>query len=204
MCGSADPDCTEEECVNSCVARSLLTQDEADMVTKMGSNAVVPLLWMFDAYEVNLESKRGTDFKSHSIESKILAMRSGVGGVLTAVSSFGLTPLPLVHLMSALVKMQLFLLAIKEGVNIADIVVGETSGKTPQIMFSILMTLSTPIIFQGLLEFVIMIRNPFGNDWVDFPTHLYHQQMRDEMFQFIAAGEEADSLDTVRDIKGLD
>jgi hypothetical protein len=59
----------------------------------------------------------------------------------------------------------LFLLAIKEGVNIADIVMGDTSGKTPQILFSLLMAVSTPIIFQGLLEFVIMIRNPFGNDW---------------------------------------
>jgi hypothetical protein len=56
-------------------------------------------------------------------------------------------------------------LAIKEGVNIADIVMGDTSGKTPQILFSLLMAVSTPIIFQGLLEFVIMIRNPFGNDW---------------------------------------
>lgn len=204
MCGSADPDCSEEECVDSCVARGLLTQDEADMVSKMGSNAVVPLLWMFEAYSINLENIRGSDFKAHSIETKILAMRGGVGGVLTAVSSYGLTPLPLVHLMSALVKMQLFLLAIKEGVNIADIVVGDTSGKTPQVIFSVIMSISTPVIFQGLLEFVIMIRNPFGNDWVDFPTHLYHQQIRDEMFQFIAVGEQADTLDTVRDIKGLE
>jgi hypothetical protein len=104
MCGAADPDCSEEEYVESCVARGLLTQEEAGMVSKMGSNAVVPLLWMFEAFEVNLQGKRAADFKSHTIESKILGMRSGVGGVLTAVSSFGLTPLPLVHLMSALVK----------------------------------------------------------------------------------------------------
>lgn len=105
MCGSADPDCSEEECVESCVARGLLTQEEASMVSKMGSNSVIPLLWMFEAYETNLTEKRGNDFKTHTIETKILGMRSGVGGVLTAVSSFGLTPLPLVHLMSALVKM---------------------------------------------------------------------------------------------------
>ena len=75
-------------------------------------------------------------------------MRGCIGGVLTAVSSFGLTPLPLVHLMSALVKMQLFLLAIKEGVDIADICVNDSQGKLPQIGFCLLMAICTPVIFQ--------------------------------------------------------
>ena len=105
MCGSADPDCSEEASTESAVRRGLLTPEEAAQVTQMGGNAVVPLLWMFDVYETNLAGKRGQDFKVNKVEDKILAMRGGVGGVLTAVSSFGLTPLPLVHLMSALVKM---------------------------------------------------------------------------------------------------
>jgi len=86
-------------------------------------------------------------------------------------------------------------------VCIADIIVGESSGKTPQILFSLLMAVSTPIIFQGLLEFVIMIRNPFGTDWVDFPTLLFHQQIRDEMMQYIKVGELAAKLDTVKQAK---
>lgn len=203
MCGAADPDCSEEESTGNAVRRGLLTTEEAELVTKMGGNAVVPLLWMFDVYEKNLAPKPGAAFKVNKIEDKILAMRGGVGGVLTAISSFGLTPLPLVHLMSALVKMQLFLLSIKEGVCIADIICGESSGKTPQILFSLLMAVSTPIIFQGLLEFVIMIRNPFGTDWVDFPTLLYHQQIRDEMLQYVTCGELAVGLSSVKAIKGI-
>jgi uncharacterized membrane protein len=84
---------------------------------------------------------------------------------------------------------QLFLLGLKEGVNCANIIVGESSGKVAQIFFSVLMAISTPVIFQGLLEFVIMIRNPFGKDWVDFPTLLFHKQIRDEMFQLIHIAE---------------
>lgn len=48
---------------------------------------------------------------------------------------------------------------------IADIIIGESTGKGPQICFSLLMAIATPIIMQGLLEFVVMIANPLGNDW---------------------------------------
>jgi len=105
MCGSADTECSEEAYTESAVRRGLLTPEEAAQVTQMGGNAVVPLLWMFEVFETNLQGKRGVEFKVNKIEDKILAMRGGIGNVLTAVSSFGLTPLPLVHLMSALVKM---------------------------------------------------------------------------------------------------
>jgi hypothetical protein len=127
-------------------------------------------------------------------------MRSGIGGVACACSSFGLTPLPLVHLMSGLVKMQLFLLAIKEGVEIAGICVDESEGKALQIGFCLLMLTVTPIIFQGLLEFVIMVNNPFGDDWVDYPIALYHKQIRDELQQYMRAGESAKTLDSVKQI----
>jgi predicted membrane chloride channel (bestrophin family) len=93
------------------------------------------------------------------------------------------------------------LLGLKEGVNCASIVVGESSGKMAQIFFSLLMAVSTPVIFQGLLEFVIMIRNPFGKDWVDLPTQLIHQQLRDEMFQYTGAGEGAAAIPTVKAAK---
>ena len=85
--------------------------------------------------------------------------------------------------------------------NCASIVVGESSGKMAQIFFSLLMAVSTPVIFQGLLEFVIMIRNPFGKDWVDLPTQLIHQQLRDEMFQYTGAGEGAAAIPTVKAAK---
>ena len=81
------------------------------------------------------------------------------------------------------------MLGLKEGVNCASIVVGESSGKMAQIFFSLLMAVSTPVIFQGLLEFVIMIRNPFGKDWVDFPTLLFHKQIRNDMLQLIHIAE---------------
>jgi hypothetical protein len=58
--------------------------------------------------EAQLSTKKGVDFKVSKAEDKVLMMRNGVGCTLTAVSSFGLTPLPLVHLMSALVKIVSF------------------------------------------------------------------------------------------------
>lgn len=104
MCGSADPDTSEADCTAHCVNRGLLTTEEAELVTQMGGGATVPLLWMFDVFETNLAGKPGDAFKVYKIEDKILGMRVGISSVLTQVSSFGLTPLPLIHMMSALVK----------------------------------------------------------------------------------------------------
>ena len=321
MCGAADPDCSEEESTGNAVRRGLLTTEEAELVTKMGGNAVVPLLWMFDVYEKNLAPKPGAAFKVNKIEDKILAMRGGVGGVLTAISSFGLTPLPLVHLMSALVKMVrqacarprplpspvcslvLFRLPSPQridtknpppaatlpslhqggrlyrghhlrrvvGQDAADSLLaphgclhphhlpgrarrlsctnlsleGDWSGSNPlplaaantrahvlvlhqghrlsrAVFLLPPVPRNTPCLPyhsrsrslalssytlrespQGLLEFVIMIRNPFGTDWVDFPTLLYHQQIRDEMLQYVTCGELAVGLSSVKAIKGI-
>jgi hypothetical protein len=104
MCGSADPDTSEAECTAHCVNRGLLTAEEAELVTRMGGAATVPLLWMFDVFETNLAGKPGDAFKVNKLEDKVLGMRAGISNVLTQVSSFGLTPLPLIHMMSALVK----------------------------------------------------------------------------------------------------
>mmetsp|Transcript_66248 Transcript_66248/g.149552 ORF Transcript_66248/g.149552 Transcript_66248/m.149552 type:complete len:390 (-) Transcript_66248:264-1433(-) len=203
MCGEAKDDGKIEEIMANTVAKGLLTPEEADAVTSLSGNPVVPLLWMIEVFQKNLDGHRGADFKVNKAEDNILLMRAGVGNTLTAVSSFGLTPLPLVHLMSALVKIQLLLLSVKEGVNIADILVNEHDGKTLQLCLSLLMSVATPIIFQSLLEFVIMIRNPFGDDWVDLPTRFYQQQIRDEMLDLIRAGEVAAALPTVKDAKNI-
>jgi hypothetical protein len=206
-CGMGDPECSDEESVASCEARGLLTQDEAEIVRKHGSRAVTPLVWMLDSYEVNMSATAGggghPDFKVNKAENCILAMRAGVTGVSSATTSWGQTPLPLVHLMSGLVKLQLILLGISEGVHAADIICGETSSKLPQLVFILVMAISTPLIFQGLLEFVIMIGNPFGRDWVDFPTSLWYKEIRDEMQQYITIGETAVELSTVKAVKGL-
>lgn len=195
LCGVADPDVTVEESIDECIQRNLLTSEEAAQVRASPACLPnIPLLWMMGVFEENLKGMRASDWKMDKLENKVLGMRGSVSGTLGAVSNFGQLPLPLVHLMSALIKIQLFLLATKEGVAVADIILGTTSGKTTQVLCCMLMVLSTPVIFQGLLEFVVMVANPFGSDWIDFPTHLFHQQIRDEMFQYIKVGEVSTTL----------
>ena len=105
---------------------------------------------------------------------------------------------PSIHL--SFLPQQLFLLAIKEGVEIAGILVDDSEGKLLQISFCALMLVVTPIIFQGLLEFVIMVNNPFGDDWVDYPIALYHKQIRDELAHYCRAGEGASDLKTLKEV----
>jgi len=203
MCASADPSKSEEDVVNEALARQLLTKEEADTMTRMGGHPEVPLLWMIDAYEPLVETLPAKGVKPGSVNSKIMAMRQGVGGVLISVSHSGLQPLPLVHLMAMLVKLQLLLLATKEGIFIADVVRGDGVGKSPKVFFAITMVVVTPIVLQGLLEFIIQIRNPFGSDWIDFPTSQYFSSMRDEVCAALAIGEDAANLPTLKAIKGV-
>jgi len=111
MCMGADSDTfTSAKSIDVCVRRGLLTSEEAKAVTAVDGNAMIPLMWMFDVFEVNLKGHPGADMKIAKIEDKILGMRANISNISTAVSSFGLTPLPLIHLMSALVKAVITLL----------------------------------------------------------------------------------------------
>jgi hypothetical protein len=95
------------ELIKEVQSRNLLTDQEAEVVTKCEGCAVAPLMWMFSTFEKNIHTvhaETGCDVKVNKIEDKILVMSAGIINTLTAVSSYGLTPLPLVHLMSALVK----------------------------------------------------------------------------------------------------
>jgi hypothetical protein len=48
---------------------------------------------------------------------------------------------------------------------------------TPKLVITIecLIIACTPIFYQGFLEFVRQVSNPFGDDWIDLPTlHMQH------------------------------
>ena len=198
MCGHVG-DGTFPELMALLEKRGLLTTDETRVVEKHGGNVVQILMWIMMSInsQIYKHGLKGADLKCMSIEAKVLAQRSGAGNISTACSTYGQTPLPLVHLMSALVKIQLMLLALSEGMKIAHICVDESEGKLLQVAMSVVMLTVTPIIFQGLLEFVIMVNNPFGSDWVDYPISLYYQQLRDDLLLFIDAGDDGQNMGTV-------
>lgn len=110
----------EKQALSKTVKMGYLTQEEASSLAIQGYNAACPILWMLPLYE-----KQFPDIGRHwgQITTNILQMRNGVSCVLTSVSSFGQLPLPLVHLMSAFVKFQLFLDALKCGTNNAEVII---------------------------------------------------------------------------------
>ena len=199
MCGLVTDGLSYEKLMDLLEKRNLLTIDETQMMNGYHGNPNVPLMWAMMSLKAQIYKYDlpGPHHKGVALEKTLLAMRGSIGGVLTACSTFGQTPLPLVHLMSALVKMQLFFLALNEGLVMASICVDESEGKIPQLMMCGLMLIVTPIIFQGLLEFVIMVNNPFGEDWVDYPASLYYVQLRDEIMLYNDAGTAALDLGTV-------
>ena len=73
------------------VESDLLSQAEAEDTE---GNAVIPLMWMMNVIGDQIFAKKlpGADLKDSAAGGLILKMRSGIGGVACACSSFGLTP----------------------------------------------------------------------------------------------------------------
>ena len=136
-----------------------------------------PLFWIMEAYRDRLESDPailGGDKKMAKVTGFVMGMRTGAMDTLTAVSSFGQQPLAIVALMSALIKLDLFVLTLKAGFEYVNIYLGDTSTPVLQYCMVTLTTITAPIVYQGLLEFAGQIANPFGDDWIDLPS-LYMQ-----------------------------
>jgi hypothetical protein len=189
----------KDEVVSEVVARGLLTDSEAKVVRSVtGGHCNVPLIWIHQAYRLMLDKQSPPDpclaARMDRVEICTTAARGGIGTILSLASGWGHPPLPLVHMMSGLVKWQFFLLALKEGIALAFMLEHQPpAAQVSQFTMSVLIVFLTPVIFQSLLEVVIQIRNPFGDDWVDYPRLLFHKWLRDELDAYIFVASEASS-----------
>jgi len=196
----------KDEVISEVVARGLLTDSEAKAVkAAQGGHCNVPLIWIQEAYRKKFDMQPDDPCivaRMAKVETLTIQMRGGIGTILSLVSGWGLQPLPLVHMMSGLVKWQFFLLALKEGIAVAFMLEHmPPAAQVSQLTMSALIVFLTPIIFQSLLEVVAQIRNPFGDDWVDYPRLLFHKWVRDEFSTYLFTASEASP--NIRVIKKL-
>ena len=141
---SDTPKMAPAEALAKVVEKKYLTAKEAAAVAEAGHNVCAPLFWIPPAYESMLAS----DARVAKATGYVLSMRRGVGGVLTAVSSYGQFPLPLVHLMSAFVKVALLFQGLKSGVDLAMVLYIDTGTKGIQMSMIFVITIITPIFYQ--------------------------------------------------------
>jgi hypothetical protein len=172
---------SRSEAVGRAVEFDFLTGSEAEAMKESDFHPASPVMWMVPAYEKMIKS----DFKMDEVAHIVLQLKAGVCSTLNDVSSYTQAPLPLIHLMSALVKLQLLLQALKSGVDLSVVFFSTTNTKYIQASFILLSTFVTPIFYQGLLEFVIQIANPFGNDWIDLPTPHLREGLRQYLQMFV-------------------
>lgn len=195
-----DADSVSQDITNL-VAREMLTEAEADYIRR-NQFASVPIVWMESAFKYQILKKVKSDpmipadYKANEytrmigqVDTLLLGMRGGSGTVLAGVTGWGHQPLPLVHLMSGLVKFQFFLLGVKEGLDACYIMRHEPfTAMYSQLLLGLLVVFFVPVIFQSLLEVVVQIRNPFGDDYIDYPKKLFHKWLRDELNCYLEAG----------------
>jgi len=196
VCGEGH-ETPKEQVIQEVVARGLLTDVEAKVVKEAtGGHCNVPLIWIHQAFRKKMDKQVPADpclaARMDRVEMQTCAARGGIGTILSLASGWGHPPLPLVHMMSGLVKWQFFLLALKEGIALAYMLETQPpAAQVSQFTMSVLIVFLTPVIFQSLLEVVIQIRNPFGDDWVDYPRLLFHKWLRDELDAYMFVASEA-------------
>lgn len=168
-----------EQAADLAMEKGYLTPEEYAVMAELGFRPDMPLLWIIPLMQESIVDVGGLDGRLDKVENLVLAMRGGIGGVLTNVSSFGQPSYPLIVLMSALVKLQLLFQALKSGTDMAVIIYTDTGSKIIQISLVVIMALVTPIFYQGLLEFARQIANPFGDDWVDMAVAHLQEGFKD-------------------------
>ena len=124
VCGEASGK-SRDEVVISTITRGLLNGPEAKAImAASGGHCNVPLVWIQQAYRKMLEREelcappRDIPPRMGRVEACCIGMRAGIGTILGGTSGWGHAPLPFVHLISGMIKLQFLLLAIKEATAI--------------------------------------------------------------------------------------
>lgn len=79
----------------------------------------------------------------------------------------------------------MMLQACKSGVDLSCLIFSDTHAVTIQVCFILLSTFVTPLFYQGLLEFIIQISNPFGSDPIDLPTPHMREGLRAHLGMYV-------------------
>lgn len=155
--------------VDSLVTQDLLTPEELATI-KACPNAA-QLCWLWIASYLNKLHAEGyipAGYNLHKLHKFCLEARQSVQTVTTYINVQ--LPLPYVHTIVVVTKMTLIITSIQAGVVIA---VALKLKDYAAIGGQLVLITMVPVIYQGLIDLVEKIRNPFGGDEIDFPMFKY-------------------------------
>jgi len=168
----------DDENLNDLIESRLLTETEVEMLKGESNKPESVWVWMHCMFL----KVAATPTLSANMKDALGSLSSAIGRARKALlktASYTNTPLPLtyVHILALTVKLNFLMLVIQAGIETGIAIL---TGNLMLFISNTFLLLVIPVIYQGLLEIQSEIRNPFGNDRLDFPQKLFELQIQEQ------------------------
>lgn len=157
--GRADLDfLVEEDLLNEREAESLLGQEE------LWERPMICWAWILRICLSALDYGHTPSPRTAAVMAQCVGAREGMATMNTYLDTQ--LPFGYVHLITLLVNLQNFTMAVKTGIIVAQ----AWSGRTWFVVAQQVLTLVVVVfLYQGILQISFVIADPFGDDILDFP-----------------------------------
>jgi len=156
-----------QDTLDSLLHQDLLTNEEIEALSPLPpyQRALAVWAWILRICSDGLQDK-GPRFAV--LQAECLQAREGIQTIHTYL--YTQLPFAYVHLLTWLVNVQNFVVAVTGGVVFAIALDQGNYVKCAQEVFMIIIVC---VIYEGLLDITYVIHDPFGDDLMDFPVQAY-------------------------------
>lgn len=170
------------------VEREVLTQDEADQLSRLGSSWCYPdSLWVWLANIVTKCNDAGLVKGPPHYCALLAAVDEGRTGAST-IKTYLETPIPMgyVHLLGLMVKLHNLTLALLMALLSVKHASAWNPLSTSRVMFRCFFM---PFLYNALLIINDELTDPFGQDVSDFPAHVICRRFNTDVQSFVGMGD---------------
>jgi predicted membrane chloride channel (bestrophin family) len=182
------------------VEREVLTQDEADQLSHLGSSWCYPdSLWVWLANIVTKCNAAGLVKGPPHYCALLAAVDEGRTGAST-IKTYLETPIPMgyVHLLGLMVKLHNVILAFLMALLSVKHASLWDPVATSRVMFRCFFM---PLLYNALLIINDELTDPFGHDVSDFPAHVIARRLNNDVQSFVGMGNNLPSWVTKLDLQ---
>jgi len=180
--------------------RQLLRDDEREKLERSPSKPEVVWVWIAGIFQRLAETGKLPSRLLTTLYRSCAQARGAVGSLFAHLDTQ--LPFSYVHLISVVVHANSLMVSAKCGavaaVALRNLCRPETKSAPVSdaenlqvLLMQVFCAVVVPLVTLGLLEVTVLISDPFGSTFQEFPRSAYHMWMRDECEAFQTTAEEA-------------
>eukprot|EP00747_Dinoflagellata_sp_TGD_P178493 gnl/TRDRNA2_/TRDRNA2_27446_c0_seq1.p1 gnl/TRDRNA2_/TRDRNA2_27446_c0~~gnl/TRDRNA2_/TRDRNA2_27446_c0_seq1.p1 ORF type:complete len:515 (+),score=53.86 gnl/TRDRNA2_/TRDRNA2_27446_c0_seq1:133-1677(+) len=180
----------EDESLDDLVAKGLLSASEVELLRNMSpyGRSMVMWAWIMRLTQEKFDKAAGpmpNSPKLRCVWGLCLNARDGIQTIHTYLQTQ--LPFAYVHLITLLVNVNNFCIAVKCGVVF---IVANAKGDRQDMLYQVLQFTLVPVLYHGMLSISYLIHDPFGEDMLDYPIAAFAQYVAESCDAVMIAQEQ--------------